>query len=518
MKQDHLNDRKIILVNRFLFLILSGLLVGVYVTYGHSSRVSREVRHQLGAKLVVERCVTCHDPTRHKTVKGHKPFAEACTTCHNGMGRGITQETAHADSRTGEENLDALFPLGMVSTGCLRCHHPRMLPQNAPAFQGWKLFMGKGCGSCHQIRGISAGAKGPDLSRVGDHFTVQALESKIRTPQFPGYYSIMPTFRLKAAELNDLAAFLKGQSMSHVRPPDNTSSPHEPSNPLERYNCVSCHSYRGRDGMVGPDLNGTHAQRNEKWLKAFLKNVLSQRPSSRMPDQTDEKGVAEVTAALLTSQQKRKIPSTSAERYEFFCSRCHGKSGDGNGPIAPNLITSPRRFANNPGWFMLMPRNRLVESITNGIAGASMPPFGNLMSKEDTLQLLDFIGGKFAQIPSNALPLTDIAVPPQTSANTDIRQTYLRLCAHCHGERGERSIRFVHAKNPQPRNFRNGIYMESIADNQLYRAIARGVPGTRMKAYGTAVPGSGVKNKIKLSDGEIWQLVKHVRRLSLDGN
>lgn len=509
-----MHDTQIIRVNRILLLVLSGLLLGVYFTYGHTPLISREARHQVEGKQVVERCITCHDPAAHKTIRGHKPSTESCTTCHNGMGRGITRESAHADARTTGGSPDGLFSLNMISSGCLRCHPPQTLPVNSPAFQGWQLFIGKGCGSCHQIRGISAGVKGPDLSRVGDHLSLETLEAKIKAPQFPGYYSIMPVFRLSPAEFRNIAAFLKGQSMPHLRPPADTGQSVDPANPLERYNCVSCHNFRGRDGMVGPDLDGTYAQRDEKWLKRFLKEVSFQRPSSRMPELTDERGIQEVTAALLTPGRKHPLSAAPAEQYEKYCARCHGKSGEGNGPIAQNLITSPRRFADNPGWFRLMPEKRLAESVANGVDGTSMPPFVKLLSKEERGLLLDFIRTRFAQLSPDAQPLSDMTVPAQSSANVDIRMAYLKLCANCHGERGDKSIRFVHAKQPQPRNFRNIVYMDSRSDEQLYRAIARGIPGTRMKAYQAAVPGSGVKTKFGLSDGEIWQFVKQVRRIS----
>ena len=55
--------------------------------------------------------------------------------------------------------------------------------------------------------------------------------------------------------------------------------------------------------------------------------------------------------------------------------------------------------------------------------------------------------------------------------------------------------------------------MDYRTDEQLFRAIARGVPGTRMKAYGGPVAGSGVKAKAQLPEQEIWGLVEHVRRI-----
>ena len=515
MKQDLIDDKKLLTMNRCLLLVLAAVLIGGYLIGGKASGMVKEVRHQLGGEVVVERCVTCHDSTAHSPVKGHAPTTEACTPCHGGLGRGITQESAHAKER-GTDTLNSIFARGELSAGCLRCHNPRMLPPDSLAVQGWRLFMGKGCGSCHQVRGISSGVKGPDLSRIGEHLTVVALESRIRQPQIPGYYSVMPTFSLAVAERRALAIFLKGQSRLDLRPAAYQAGGPEAADPLERHNCVSCHRFRQKDGMVGPDLDRLYAQRSEKWLKGFLGDVSSQRPSARMPELTDSRAVAAVVAELLKPPAKIVMPSSPRDRYELLCSRCHGKFGDGRGPIAANLSGAPRRFSGNPGYFLLTPRERMLRSIADGIPGASMPPFGKLMTREETGALLDFILAEFAKT-GPAGRLTDIAVPPKSALPAGIAPLYDRLCARCHGEGGDRSARIVHPKSPQPRNLRNRAYIEAMPDEQLFRAIARGIPGTRMKAYLGAVPGSGVRTKAKLFDGEIWQLVEHVRRLSRNG-
>ncbi|HBG07086.1 MAG TPA: hypothetical protein DDY22_16400 [Geobacter sp.] len=470
MKQDH-EDGKFLIVNRCLLLVLTVVLISGYLIAEKASVMVREVRHQLGGEAVVERCVTCHDPAAHSPMKGHAPLTEACTPCHDGFGRGITPVSAHAKER-GADTLNSILAREALFAGCLRCHPPRMLPPDSLAVQGWKHFLGKGCGSCHQVRGISSGVKGPDLSRIGDHLTVEALESGIRQPQIPGYYSVMPAFSLGVADSRALAIFLKGQSRLDLRPAAYQAGGPEAADPLERYNCVSCHRFRQKDGMLGPDLDRLYAQRSEKWLKGFLGDVSSQRPSARMPELTDARAVAAVVAELLKPPAKIVMPASPGDRYELLCSRCHGKLGDGKGPIAANLSGAPRRFSENPGYFLLTPRERMIGSVADGLPGVSMPPFGKLMTKEEEGALLDFILAEFAKTGPPG-QLTDIAVPPKSALPEGLAPVYARLCAHCHGEGGDRSARIVHPKNPQPRNFRNRAYMEAMPDEQLFRALAK---------------------------------------------
>jgi cytochrome c oxidase subunit 2 len=85
--------------------------------------------------------------------------------------------------------------------------------------EGERLFMSRGCGGCHQLRGTQASATvGPDLTHVAGRSTLAALtipndraelEAWIREPQAikPGNH--MPDLGLSASEVKTIAAFLK---------------------------------------------------------------------------------------------------------------------------------------------------------------------------------------------------------------------------------------------------------------------------------------------------------------------
>ena len=55
------------------------------------------------------------------------------------------------------------------------------------------------------------------------------------------------------------------------------------------------------------------------------------------------------------------------DSFEFYCSSCHGKSGDGHGPSAARLATPPPDLRllsrRNGGEF---PRQQVLEYVTNG--------------------------------------------------------------------------------------------------------------------------------------------------------
>ncbi len=85
---------------------------------------------------------------------------------------------------------------------------------------------------------------------------------------------------------------------------------------------------------------------------------------------------------------------------------------------------------------------------------------------------------------------------------------YARQCATCHGRHGGGDGPAARFMEPQPRDLSSGTYKFTSIPNglateeDLYRIISRGMPGTAMPAW------SG------LSQEERWQLVYHLRALA----
>lgn len=71
---------------------------------------------------------------------------------------------------------------------------------------------------------------------------------------------------------------------------------------------------------------------------------------------------------------------------------------------------------------------------------------------------------------------------------------YLHMCVFCHGEDGNGGGKAVSYLFPWPRDFRKGIFKFRSTptgslprDEDLYRTIINGVPGTSMPAWGDAL-------------------------------
>jgi len=74
------------------------------------------------------------------------------------------------------------------------------------------------------------------------------------------------------------------------------------------------------------------------------------------------------------------------------------------------------------------------------------------------------------------------------------RWTFRILCAPCHG---------IHAEGGRGPDLTRGAYSAGDQDKDLYSAIARGIPGSEMPAYGD-----------RLDADAVWRLVSYVRSLA----
>lgn len=529
-------------VNAVLGFALVNILFFVFFSEKPGAGDIKETRSRLAGREITERCVTCHDPQQHSIVPGHAVTGEPCTACHDGSGLGVTPETAHLFDQSmirpepekpmnwrqalRAEPLIQGLPEGFkgehaggrlagadASAACVRCHSPLSLPAELSSVKGYRAFTELGCGQCHTVPGVSTGSKGPGLGKAGDLLSLDTLRRRVSDPQPSVFYSVMPTYDLQEQEVSNLALFLKGQSKTFLRPVGYDAARKDFGSPLADSACVGCHKIGSSAGTVAPDLDRLAAQRDKKWTQTFLSDPDALRPGLRMPAVLG-KQIQAVADELYKPRPAEEIPQDPALAYKTLCARCHGEEGDGWGPIAHNLMTSPRTFKENPGYFMLRGQEALSRSIAAGIPGTSMPAFEGVLGKQRTVGVLDFALSRFAWMDPGDY-VEDLPVPARIQPGLgESEAVYAKHCQRCHGASGDLGATLLRPRYPQARNFQNTAFMDSLDDNALYKAVARGVPGTRMGAYQAVVPGTGAKVRQYLSDGEVWAAVSHVRRLA----
>ena len=263
---------------------------------------------------------------------------------------------------------------------------------------GKRIFLEKGCASCHVIEGLSQQKDfGPDLSALGGknaselefgaakipHNLVSYIQAKLQDPTSVNPAARMPQYNWTAADLDAITTALlsvKGapatSALQNLVVPRKTASFHPTGSfatLYERYKCYSCHKFNGYGGDLAPDLSyeGSRAQR--QWLVEFLKNPQTLRPTLvlRMPQfnmsDKDAATLADYIALVLQHpdanpgnfEAKQFTPAMAAlgkQLYEvkYQCQSCHTIGGTG-GYVGPNLNNAGNWLT--PGWVEAWLRN-----------------------------------------------------------------------------------------------------------------------------------------------------------------
>ncbi|OBQ50122.1 c-type cytochrome [Halodesulfovibrio spirochaetisodalis] len=524
-----------------LVLLLTLLLLYIIWVTPRPDVQIKETRFIIAGIPIKERCISCHNLQKHSAVSGHSITGESCTACHDGIGIGVTKEIAHSRTaqvsvpktvagknwravlRTGDtvpdlpkgftgEHAQQLLAGGDTSAACIRCHSPLSLNPDLPVVKGFTAFSEAGCAQCHAISGTSSGATGPALDTIGDVLSLPTLKKRIKIPQAV-LYSRMPVLLLTEEKIHNIALFLKGQSKKYLRKTAYII-PQKSMDTIEGANCLSCHTVNETGNTVAPDLSFISLQRSSEWVTKFIARPSQMRTGARMPS------FLLSNASLLQNNLFSKtgtlsLPSSPARQYAQLCAPCHGEKGNGLGEVAHNLTSSPRRFEGNAEYFRLQKTKKLRVSLEQGIQGTSMPPFNSVITETKLDALLQYVlDTKVTPLPF--VEITDMHVPVKQKASRIWGEVlYILNCKKCHGSDGAKSSRLITRKEyPLPRNLADTEYMKQLSDADLFKAISRGIPGTRMKAYGIHLAGTSIRVKRSFSPVSIWSLVDKVRNFS----
>ncbi|MCP4402760.1 MAG: c-type cytochrome [bacterium] len=87
---------------------------------------------------------------------------------------------------------------------------------------------------------------------------------------------------------------------------------------------------------------------------------------------------------------------TGKKFYTSYCMRCHGSEGDGQGKVSKNLKPRPRNLVVIASWGEIPFLNylddmRVYNSITHGIPGTSMPPWGAVLTASERWHLINYL-------------------------------------------------------------------------------------------------------------------------------
>jgi mono/diheme cytochrome c family protein len=276
---------------------------------------------------------------------------------------------------------------------------PKLDPPTEEQMQlGKRLFLEKGCASCHAIAGLNPQKDfGPDLSALGGknaselefgaakipHNLVSYIQAKLQDPVSVNPAARMPQYNWNQADLDAVTTALlsmKGppatSALQNLVVPRKEAVFHANGSfaaVYERYKCYTCHKFNGYGGDLAPELTyeGSRAQR--QWLIEFLKSPQTLRPTLvlRMPQfnmsDKDASTLADYISMVLqnpavnpaTTDAKQFTPAMAAlgkQLYEvkYQCQACH-TIGSSGGYVGPNLNNAGSWLT--PAWIEAWLRN-----------------------------------------------------------------------------------------------------------------------------------------------------------------
>ena len=476
----------------------------------------------------VDRCTSCHiaiddprfekadQPLRtHPKIPGHKFETYGCTICHDGQGRAVDAKGAH------EGGDDWPWPMltgDAVQANCVQCHNDPGWEHAPWVNQGRALFFERACYTCHTIAGTSYGSIGPELTEVGRKRRIEYTKAKIENPKAQNPTSTMPKQDLNPDQVKALTIFLKSQQGSRIaRAPLQQYVAGQQQRPewlplaqivgpelatnvealppaqkgealLPKVGCLSCHKLDGRDGKVGPELAFTSAQRDHDWLMKHFKDPKSVVPGSVMPPYPLPAETFDSISQYLLARPAPAVPVDPAQQYAQLCARCHGEKGLGDGAIADYLDPKPRDLTKY-AFMKTKPKERLVASVTNGVPGTSMAPWGRVLGEAGAAAMVDYVldtwsKGGSARLPSGRqVPdANPVAYSPESVLRGEA--VFLDRCWGCHGKKADGHGPNAADIQPRPRNLRNTPFVRSLAYSRIHESIKYGVQGTAMPAAG----------------------------------
>jgi mono/diheme cytochrome c family protein len=271
-------------------------------------------------------------------------------------------------------------------------------PTDAEVQLGRRLFVEKGCASCHAVEGVSPQKDfGPDLSALGGKNVSQLefggskiprnlisyIEAKVTDPLSVNPAARMPQYHLTRDDLDALTTALlsmtgppANRGMEKLLVPRKDAVFHpagEFGKVYERYKCYVCHEFDGYGGTLAPDLSYEGSRARRQWLVRFLQNPQTLRPTLvlRMPQFNMTEHEAAVIADYLgIVMQHPGVDPDAIERKEFTpqmaalgkqlyevkyqCQACHTIGASG-GYVGPNLNNAGNWLT--PAWIEAWLRN-----------------------------------------------------------------------------------------------------------------------------------------------------------------
>jgi mono/diheme cytochrome c family protein len=246
----------------------------------------------------------------------------------------------------------ALLVLALLAPCGAQSQTPRAAPPEWENVEGWQVFVDKGCGECHRVRGVGDATAGPDLARLRAAVGLFEVGAAMWN-HLPRAAAVMREKgggrpRLTPIEFSNLAAFLF-TIQNYPAPGDAAKG----AGLFAVKGCAQCHALGGTGGSVGPALDGLKRSDSPIVLAAAMWNhgppmaeAMAARsvayPTLRGTELADLLAHVAAVGRDPAGEPTPVVPGSPARGEKVFaekgCIGCH-PVGSGKGGAAPRLGT-----------------------------------------------------------------------------------------------------------------------------------------------------------------------------------
>jgi mono/diheme cytochrome c family protein len=209
--------------------------------------------------------------------------------------------------------------------------------------------------------------------------------------------------------------------------------------------------------------------------------------------------------------------------YMENCSVCHGDFGQTGVWTRANMSSAPRNFTADRSLNELS-RKRMTESITFGVAGKAMMPYGSRLTNAEIGSIVDYIRLAIMGLDVDRVVAEKATLEGEIQASNKVRapdapafmntkdfmtqpfpndligdpnegrKIYVRNCFACHGVKGNGQGPRAFFIKPKPRNFISDDSRRALNRPKIYKAVHDGRPGTVMPAWSKVLSDQEVAN------------------------
>jgi len=149
----------------------------------------------------------------------------------------------------------------------------------------------------------------------------------------------------------------------------------------------------GLGRLIGPRPNWSGIYRSDQWLMEHFHNPAGHSPRSIMPTFPFDDSKFLALTYMLDVLGKRNRDEDRAiwqhngfnpqQAVQIHCAQCHGDFLHGNGPVAEWIYPIPKNLR-NAEFMRNLTKERVIQSITHGVKGTPMPPWGEAAMDKPT--------------------------------------------------------------------------------------------------------------------------------------